>query len=171
MIAEINRNLLHLLDTDNNLLSGNGGWSYTLNNIAPVVTDNINFIAQQSVLKDSVTFEGRTPCGVPGVISENTLCYKLKWLIILYAKAVELDQGTYKISGTAYRKNGGKTGIWKSVTRKDGRVTYQLNDENGNGFLYLLKLDENVLVFTDAHGNLLVGNEDFSYTMNKINKK
>jgi hypothetical protein len=41
-----------------------------------------------------------------------------------------------------------------------------LNDENGNGFLYLLKLDEHILVFIDAQGKLLVGDEDFSYTLN-----
>lgn len=170
-IAEINRNLLQLLDTANNLLAGNSGWSYTLNNIAPVATDNVKLIAQQTVLKDSITFEGRTPCGVPGVIPEGTLCYKLKWLIILYPKAAEIVRGTYKVIGTAYRKNGGRTGTWKSVTGKNGSITYQLNDENGNSFLYLLKLDENVLIFTDEHGNLLVGDEDFSYTMNKVNKR
>jgi len=168
-IAEINRNLLQLLDTANKLLAGNGGWSYTLNNTTPFATDQINTKAQQTVLKDSVIFEGRTPCSVPGVIPEGTLCYKLKWLIILYSTA-DIDRGTYKVIGTAYRKNGGRTGSWKSVTGKDGRITYQLNDENSNSFLYLLKLDENVLIFTDEHGNLLVGNEDFSYTMNKVNK-
>ena len=43
----------------------------------------------------------------------------------------------------------------------------QFVDDNGNGFLYLLKLDNNILVFTDARGKLLVGDEDFDYTLNK----
>jgi len=43
-----------------------------------------------------------------------------------------------------------------------------LNDDKENGFLYLLELDENILMFIDAQGNLLVGNEDFSYTMNRV---
>ena len=42
-----------------------------------------------------------------------------------------------------------------------------MNDDKGNGLLYLLKLDEHILVFTDAHEKLLVGNEDFSYTLNR----
>ena len=45
---------------------------------------------------------------------------------------------------------------------------YRLNDKNGKAFIYLLKLDEHILVFTDADGKLLVGNEDFSYTLNRI---
>ena len=65
------------------------------------------------------------------------------------------------------RKEGGKKGSWEITKGKNGRITYQLNDEKGKGFLYLLKLDENILAFTDAHGNLLVGDLDFSYMLNK----
>ena len=167
-MAELNTNLLHLIDTDNSLLVGNGGWSYTLNNITPIATDQINIRAQQTVLKDSMAFEGRTPCDVPGIIPAGMLCYKLKWYIVLYANAEKNEPDTYKVYGTPWRKQGGRTGKWKIITGKDGRIIYQLNDNNGNGFLYLLKLDERILVFTDANGKLLVGNEDFSYTMNRI---
>jgi len=31
-----------------------------------------------------------------------------------------------------------------------------------------LKTDENVLVFTDDTGKLLVGDEDFSYTLSRV---
>jgi len=149
-------------------LVGNGGWSYTLNNIIPLATDQINIRAQQTVLKDSMAFEGRTPCEVPGIIPAGMLCYKLKWYIVLYANAEKNEAGTYKVYGTPWRKQGGRTGKWKIITGKDDRIIYQLNDNNGNEFLYLLKLDEHILVFTDADGKLLVGNEDFSYTMNRI---
>jgi hypothetical protein len=165
---ELNTNLLHLLDTDNSLLAGNSGWSYTLNNRTPHATDQINIKSQKTVLKDSMTFEGRTPCDVPGIIPEGMLCYKLKWYIVLYAKAEKNEPGTYKVYGTPWRRQGGRTGKWKIITGKDDRIIYQLNDENGNGFLYLLKPDEHILVFTDADGKLLVGNEDFSYTINRI---
>ena len=40
-------------------------------------------------------------------------------------------------------------------------------DEKGKPFIHLLKLDEGVLIFTDAAGNLLVGDLDFSYTLNR----
>jgi hypothetical protein len=79
--AQLNEDLIHLLDANNNLLVGNGGWSYTLNNIAPVITDEVNITAQPTAWKDSIAFEGRTPCNVPGVIPAGKQCYKLKWYI------------------------------------------------------------------------------------------
>lgn len=166
-LAELNDDLLHLLDTENSLLVGNGGWSYTLNSITPVITDELNIVPQPTVLKDSMGFEGRSPCGVPGVIPAGTECYKLKWYIIMYANMATNEPGTYKVLGTPYHKEGGRTGHWKIVTGKNGRTIYQLNDEKGNIMLYLLKLDEHVLVFTDASGKLLTGDEDFSYTLNR----
>ena len=166
-IAELNADLLHFLNEDNSLLVGNSGWSYTLNNVTPLGTGQINITAKQTALKDSIAFAGRTPCDVPGVIDPGRECYKLKWYIVLYANAEKNKLGTYKVYGTPYRKAGGKTGNWKIIAGKNGRVIYQLNDDKGNGFLYLLKLDEHILVFTDAHEKLLVGDEDFSYTLNR----
>ena len=40
-LAELNANLLHILNNDNTLLIGNGGWSYALNNMAPTATNQI----------------------------------------------------------------------------------------------------------------------------------
>ena len=69
--------------------------------------------------------------------------------------------------GTPWRKEGVKTGTWEIITGKNGTITYRLNDDNGKAFLYLLKLDEHILVFTDKDGKLLVGDKDFSYTLNR----
>src|SRR5687767_2188737 len=165
-LAELNADLLHLLDADNNLLVGNSGWSYTFNNISPAGTDQINITTMKTALTDSMTFQGRTPCKVPGIIRPGVECYKLKWYAVLYADAAKNQPGTYRVLGTPWRKEGGLTGNWNIITGKNGRIIYQLNDGNGNGFLYLLKLDENILAFTDADGKLLVGDEDFSYTLN-----
>lgn len=164
--VQLNEDLIYFLDANNHLLVGNGGWSYTLNNILPAVSDKINITTQPLKWKDSIAFEGRTPCNVPGVIPAGKVCYKLKWYIILYNSAGENTAGTYKAFGTPYRSSGGRIGNWKMITGKNNRISYQLNDDNGNGFIYLLKLDDHILVFTDAQGNLLTGNEDFSYTLN-----
>jgi hypothetical protein len=166
-MVELNENLFHILNEDNSLLVGNGGWSYTLNNIQPVLTDKINITAKKSVITDSVIFDGRTPCKVPGVVRPGTECYKLKWRIFLYATAENNASGTYKVLGTPWRDETGRKGNWKTFTGKNGRIIYQLNDVNENGFLFLLKLDENILVFTDPEGKLLTGDEDFSYTLNR----
>ena len=165
-VAEINGDLLHLMDAENNLLVGNGGWSYSLNNLTPSISDQISFTSKQSVLKDTMAFEGRTPCGVPGVIKSDQ-CYKLKWFLVLFANSQKNEAGTYRVFGTGLRKEGGRTGSWKILNGKDGRIIYQLNDEKGNGLFYFVRLDENILAFTDAKGNLLVGDLDFSYTLNR----
>ena len=167
-LAELNTNLLHIVNNDNTLLKGGGGWSYVLNNMAPSSSSQFNMITkQQIVLKDSIAFEGRTPCGVPLIIEPGKLCYKLKWYLVLYSNSKK-EPATYRILGTPYRReDGGKRGNWKITTGKDGRIIYQLNDENEKPFIYLLELDQGVLIFTDANGNLLVGDHDFSYTLNR----
>lgn len=165
--VELNEDLLHFADTDNSLLVGNGGWSYTLSNVTPSGPAEVIITGAPIVFKDSMAFEGRTPCQVPGIIAPGALCYKLKWYMVLYANAQMNKQGTFKVFGTPWRKEGGRTGRWKIIAGKNGQITYQLNDDNENGFLYLLKLDDHILVFTDARGNALVGDEDFSYTLNR----
>ena len=159
-LVELNGNLLHIANSDNTLLVGNGGWSYALNNIASSPTSQIKVAAKQTSFKDSIAYQGRTPCGVPNINKSNE-CYKLKWYLVLYSN------NSYKVLGTGYRVEGGKKGIWKTIKGNDGRIIYQLNDDNGKPFLNLVKLDEGVLIFTDEKGNLLVGDHDFSYTLNR----
>lgn len=166
-IAELNTDLLHLMDDNKSLLVGNGGWSYTLNSLTASFSGQVNLAAHQTILKDSIDFEGRTPCKIPGIIPPGMECYKLKWHVILYADPKTNEPGSFKIFGTTWRQNGPRVGNWKIITGKDGRIIYQLNDNTEKGLLYLLKLDENILVFTDANGKLLVGDEDFSYTLNR----
>ena len=166
-LVELNANLLHIVNNDNSLLIGNGGWSYAINNITPSANDKMNLTSKQTVISDSMAFEGRTPCGVPGIIEPGKECYKLKWLIVLYGNATRNEPGTYKLFGTPYRVEGGRRGNWKIIAGKDGRIVYELFDERGNPLIHLLKLDEGVLIFTDAKGNLLVGDLDFSYTLNR----
>lgn len=166
-IVALNNNLLHLLNTDKKLLVGNGGWSYTLNNISPSPSDEINIGTKQTGWKDSIAFEGRTPCNVPGIIPAGTVCYKLKWYIVFYAGNGKDKTGQYKVLGTPWRKEGGRTGNWEISSGKNSKITYQLKDDKGNVFLYLLQLDEHILVFTDKEGKLLVGDHDFSDTLNR----
>jgi hypothetical protein len=165
--VELNTDLLHLLNEDKTLMIGNGGWSYTINNITPSALSQTGLTALPGTLKDSVVFDGRTPCNISGVVAPGTACYKLKWSVVLYADPKNNKPLGYRIRCTAWRNEGSRKGTWKIVTAKNGRITYQLNNDKGNGYLYLLKLDEGILAFTDVKGNLLVGNEDFSYTLNR----
>jgi len=147
---------------------GNSGWSYTLSNVTPAPDAAINFKSLRSTFKDSIVLQGRSPCGVPGIIPEGKLCYKLKWYVVLYTNDTTNKSGTYKVYGTPWRKQGGRTGKWKAVTAKDGHATYKLDKDDGSLLFSLLQLDDNIFVFTDTVGKLLVGDEDFSYTLNRF---
>lgn len=167
-MAVLNTNIFHVMDADSHLLVGNGGWSYSLNRIAPVISNQAYSSTAVSALKDSMVLEGRTPCQVPGIIAAGSTCYKLKWRIILYANAAAGKPGTYIIFSTTFRKDGGKKGTWRIDDKKNGQIIYQLYDDKGNALLRLSKLDENIFAFTDASEKLLVGDEDFSYTLNRV---
>jgi hypothetical protein len=164
-LAILNDNLLHIAAADNSLLKGNGGWSYALNNLKPVTSGALKLVAGTELLKDSMVYEGRTPCAVPGFGSKE--CYKLKWLFVFYADAKTNKPTTYRVLTANWRKDGGRKGSWKIVSKEDGRIFYQLHDENGNLLISFIKLDNGVLIFTDKKENLLVGDHDFSYTLNR----
>src|SRR5260221_1910144 len=163
---ELNANLLHLLNDDNSLLVGNGGWSYTLNIDKPSGTDRVNIFSKQILLKDSMSFQGRTPCHDFPEIHPGLNCIKKKWLVVLYADSKTNQPMAYNLNGNS-RGKGGIKGNWKIITGKDGRIIYQLYSDKENASIYLLKLDENILVFTDGQGKLLVGDKDFSFTLNR----
>jgi hypothetical protein len=169
-LLELNSNLLHLLNEDNTMMIGNGGWSYTLNNLVPVVSGELSVSTKQTAIKDSIAFEGRTPCGVPGIIPDGKTCYKLKWWLVLKA-GKDPGKGIYYVNGTAWYEKGGINGTWELITTKDGKNIYQLYDENKKTFIRLLKLDEGVVIFIDEKRNLLVGDHDFSYTLNRTSRK
>ena len=167
-LLKLNENLYHSLDSNQQLMVGNGGWSYTLSNLKPVKTDQLNFFSQASSITDSIIYEGRTPCGVPGIIPEGMTCYKLKWHLVFYSDAPANENGDYKLFGTTYRKEGGRKGHWQIMHGKDNRIIYRLNDEQEKAFIYLVKADDNILLFTDASGKVLAGDHDFGYTLNKV---
>jgi hypothetical protein len=167
-IILLNDDILHLANNDNSLMIGTAGWSYTLNNMAVTGSTGMSATPKATVIKDSMVFTGRSPCGVPGIIAAGKLCYKLKWHIVLYGNTVKNVPTTCKVFGTPYRKEGGKPGTWKIVNKPDGHIRYEVKDEKGNTYLFLEKADENILYFTDAAGKLLAGNEDFSYSLNRM---
>ena len=169
-LFEVNNNLLYLLDKNKNMLVGNGGWSYALNNVAPVKTDQFNLSIKQNRLPASMAFEGRTPCKeLSKLMGSNRSgeCYKMKWYIILFTDPATGKPTYYLKGGRGYKKETMARGKWEIVTNKNGRVIYKLDPEKQQFAVHLLKADDNILFFTDADGNLLVGDEDFSYNLNR----
>jgi hypothetical protein len=164
-MLELNPGLLHLADEHKNLLVGTGGFSYALNNNKTPATSQVTTISKQELLKDSMAYVGRTPCSDFSINRPGSNCIKMKWSIVFYTNLANHTPTIYLLNRS--RVDVGKKGTWKIVKGKDGRVIYELTPENETIPTYLLKLDDNILLFTDAKGNLLIGNEDFSFTLNR----
>ncbi len=166
-LARLHPDLLHFANTDNDLLTGNGGWSYTINHSTKTSSSVHFFNAKAAPIKDSVVFIGRTPCEVPGVNLPGNNCIKLKWKIVFFGNRESNQPGSCKVYATPYRQEIFKPGTWKMITTGNGRIFYHLYDKTGTPFLYLEKANENILLFTDASGNLLIGDKDYSFTLNR----
>ena len=166
----INENILHLMDKGNRMLSGNGGFSYALNNENPVATSTYNTRTGKTINANMMVFEGRTPCQpIANILSmgKSANCNKLKWYIIFYRDSITGLPSHYLNGGTGYRKETMAKGKWEIHTLANGKVMYKLFPEKLPYKIYLIKIDENILAFSDPDGKLFIGNEDFSYTLNR----
>lgn len=184
----VDQNLLHLLDRAESLMVGNAGWSYTLNRTGnfgpptqqalPPSTSRVSPTSPVSalpVMTDSSThgrFTGRSPCrDVARELNKvvNADCAKLKWELILYQDPNRGTPTTYKLKGTFYRERigEGRWAIVRGTKMNPGAVVYQLDPDKPHGSLFFLKVDDNILLFLDKERKLMVGDGDFSYTLNR----
>jgi hypothetical protein len=169
-ILEVNANVLHFLDNNNQMLIGNGGYSYALNNTDPIKVDAFNIPAIQTSIKSPLVFEGRTPCrDLPALLGLNKseACNKMKWYFLFYTDTITGKPSYFLMGGMGYRKETMARGTWQIITEKDRRIIYRVYSDKWVRPLDLLKGDDNILFFIDVDGRLLVGNEDFSYTLNR----
>lgn len=169
-LAIINENLLQLLDENKNILAGNGGYSYTLSIDQPTKSDQFNLPTSHDPLPPVLVFEGRTRCAELSKavgMGHTSECVKLKWYFIFYTDSTT-GQPTYFLEGgRGYRRETMEKGKWEIAHGKDRRIIYKLKLQNKPWSLYLLKGAENIWFFVDPEGNLLVGDEDFAYTLNR----
>lgn len=173
-VLEVNANLLHFLDRNKTMLPGNGGYSYALNSTSPVETNVANLQPKQAVMKSQVVYEGRTPCSdLPALLGlkKSRGCIKMKWYFLFHTDPLTGKPSYFQMAGIGYRKDSMVKGSWQIATDCSGRTFYQLKSDIWVRPLILLKGDDNVLFFTNADGQLLVGNEDFSYTLNRRNEE
>lgn len=185
-LLKINENLFHILSDQDQLLTGNGGWSYVLNKRVPVSQATIEFepfSISPFPLTDSVklgVYLGRTNChaDMPGLNGIKGGCNRIKWQLTLYQDPAthtpaqfELKTVYVGVNNTVYTK----TGSWevkKGTPSDSNSVFYQLNAEHDNqaAKITLLKADNKILYFTDKDLNLLAGNGDHSYALNRAVK-
>ncbi len=117
-------------------------------------------------------FDGRTPClQLAKQLDEKTSadCMKIKWRLILYKDSITGAPAGYELTGFVYKRGDPRKGNWHIIKEKRGNnnvTIYQL-DQAGRKPLFLLKADDNILFFLDENKKILVGNRDFSYTLNR----
>jgi hypothetical protein len=180
--GRVSEELVHILDGDERLKLGTAGWSYTLNradrmekpgdpSLAPDMSYTIS--PRGSGTTVFAVLEGRTPCA--GIarelkISPVTGCLKVKWRVTLFQNAQTGQPTTYKIESSLHRDRA-REGRWRLQrgSPSDPRpVIYELGATTNEGPLRLLGSDDRVLFFQAQDGSLLVGNADFSYTLNRV---
>lgn len=183
---KINHSLLHLLDREGRLMVGNAGWSYTLNltdpRMEPGVLPSFSWSGFMSSIQPrspsttaspvSGSFVGRTPCAaitrqLNRAVSAD--CRKLKWDLTLYQNPYTLTPTAYRLNGTLYRDRLGK-GTWrilKGSRTNPEAVVFELHSDKRDERLYLLKADDSILFFLDSEMDFLVGDGDFSFTLNR----
>lgn len=171
MLARINENLFHVLTSDQQLMVGNGGWSYTLNAENPVPISSVLW-PLRAVQKDTarqMVFDGRTPCAEfaedHGIAVESS-CFKFKWRLILHRDPQTLAPTTYTARRIVYdiTDNSGKWAIRQSDA---GAVIILLNPDEPGRSISLVMLDNNILYFLDKNGQPYTGNADFSFALNR----
>jgi hypothetical protein len=183
-LLQVGHNILHVLNRDGSLMAGNGGWSFSLNRseaaerpVDPALArsePDMSYRISPLAAGPAVfgVFEGRTPCiGIAHrlEIPVHPACLKAKWRVTLYQDPETLAPKRYRIEGTLYRR-GALEGNWGRIEGIPGNpqaAVYRLMRAGGSPALYLLKGDDNVLFFVNQHGQPLVGNADFSYTLDR----
>ena len=117
-------------------------------------------------------FNGRTPCqelsrqlNVPA----SEACNKVKCRLILYQDPATGAPTVYDWQGKI--RWTGKWSIVKGAKDDPNAIIYRLDPQDARGFLSFLKADDNILLFLDRTDKPLVGNVDFSYTLNRATIK
>lgn len=116
------------------------------------------------------TFDGRTPCQeLAKQLNEPTTtdCIKIKWRLLIYKNGEDLTSGRYTLQGFKFRGDNMLKGNWqitKGSKSDPNAIVYKLNHA-AKGDIYLLKADDDVLLFLDDTKNIMVGNRYFSYAL------
>ncbi|MBK7869193.1 MAG: hypothetical protein IPJ74_00215 [Saprospiraceae bacterium] len=178
-LVKVTNNLFHLLDNNNRLVVGNGGWSYTINrkdvmaNAASVLPALTNADAFLNDTAPQRVYDGRTPCQAIAKTYNLVLgddCFKLKWRLILNRDPKTGMPTTYTINRIKHsvEKAEDTWTIVKGYGNNPDAVVIQLNPDKPEESLSFLVGDENVLFFLDNNKQLFIGDPNFSYTLNKV---
>lgn len=170
-LVAISTNLFHMLDDQSQLLVGNAGWSYTLNREFVEAAGVTKIKSGGSQLAESnLIFEGRTPCREIALLhpemKASSDCFKIKWRLILNRDAKTGLPTTCTTRNIVDNQPRDVVGTWE-LLKSSRAVIYQLKLPGLQNPILLMQADNNILYFLDEKQNLLIGNKDFSFTLNR----
>ncbi len=176
-IAKLSENLYHLLTPQGRLMIGNGGWSYTLNREDPVRQTEISIASRSTASGNPVqlAYEGRTPCqeiaGEHPEMKATASCFKIKWRLVLHRDSITYQPTTCTIRNIVDNQPRDVPGTWEVIhgtATNPHAILYSIQADNLTGPMLFFAGDENILFFLDRNFEPLIGNADFSFTMNRI---
>lgn len=117
-------------------------------------------------------FEGRTPCGriaveFTGFPSQN--CEKIKWRLTLYRDASSGRPTNFLYEGTRTTRRGTWATRRGSASDPNARV-YQLSPTPSGEPLFLLSVEDDVLLLLDPQLSVVVGDASWSYALNRSDR-
>ncbi|CAN5283028.1 hypothetical protein BH09BAC6_BH09BAC6_06610 [soil metagenome] len=119
-------------------------------------------------------FEGRSPCGISRQMGAGMPdgCDHLKWQLILFRDAKTLEPTTYILTTEMFNRTPlkGKWNIGRGTPNDPKALVFALSYGRSGNVLYLYKGDENILFILDEKREFLAGDQDFSYTLNRLHK-
>ncbi|MET7253874.1 hypothetical protein [Dyadobacter fermentans] len=121
-------------------------------------------------------FHGRVPCQPMAAvmhISVQPNCEKLKWGFTFYQDPLTQKPTTYQWDGSLFRDKP-RTGQWalvKGTFENPDAMVIQLDPDQPEKSIFLLKGDENVLFILDGSKKLMVGGDYLSYTFNRVSNR
>lgn len=120
-------------------------------------------------------FEGRTPCSEISRQLEANLprdCDHLKWQIIFFRDSLTMKPTKYTLVTEMFERRPlqGKWKITHGSKTDPTAIVYELSYGNSGKSIYLLKGNENVLFILDENREFRIGNRDYSYTLNRVQK-
>lgn len=150
---------------------------------------------QSSAMKDSsVIFTGTTPCSnvirplhkikeEPDCKWNECHCMMVEWKLTLYTNSITHEPTGYKLTGInrfsvketnlpsqpgTKAESEGKWSIVKGTRTNPGAVVYRLDPDKPKISVDMIKLGDNLLHILDHEGRLMIGNEFYSYTLNRV---
>ena len=139
------------------------------------VSESVTFSTKPTGRAVYGIFEGRTPSlevnqqlggGLP--LDHD----HLKWQLILFQDSITLKPTTYQLITEMFnhRPLKGKWRIINGTQTNPKAATYVLETNLPGKAIYLLKGDNNVLFIQDENRDYRVGNHNFGYTLNRVQK-